>query len=283
MATTPGVDLLAEMVRRRREYLDLSQGDLSSRGGPGVATVSKIERGAQARYSTRTQRQVERALGWGERTVKFLLGEGVPPGLDEDVWAPFLTSLVAGDPPMPTPAVFEDDPWSRTLTQADFQRVGRLVKQARESLGLSHADVRALGGPSVATQRDIESGKQSDYRLSSTWPLERALGWSAGSIQGSLRYATEPRVLYRPNYQALRPAGVDAATEADLLDVLASRIASLKERIHELEAQLQEGGQDAGQAEAKKNRSVIEFPERGSGAQPWAANNTDEEPEPDDD
>ena len=240
MATTPGVAPLAEMVRRRREHLDLAQTDLASRGGPQVSTVSKVERGAQDRYNARTQRQIEKALGWGERTVKFLLGDGVPPDLGDEIWQPFLVSLVSGDPPLLAPAVeAENEGWGRPLTEDDYRRVGRQVQQARLELGLSADDIRALGGPSQSVLRDIESGKPGNYRLTTTWPLERALGWSPGSFTGALRYSLQPTVVFKPNYALLRGRGLTDVSDEDLL--------------REVERRLKQGGTEDGNADAEKS------------------------------
>ena len=69
---------VGRLARARREHLGLVQGDLADYGGPKVSTVGKIERAAQAEFPTRTQHQLENALGWkrGEvRRIRDLDGE----------------------------------------------------------------------------------------------------------------------------------------------------------------------------------------------------------------
>lgn len=65
--------LLGTLVRRRREHLGLKQGDLAQYGGPAVSTVGKIERAEQQTYPTRTQHQLENALGWKRGTVREIV------------------------------------------------------------------------------------------------------------------------------------------------------------------------------------------------------------------
>lgn len=64
---------LARLARERREFIGLSQEDLADRCGPGKSTVSKIERAAQRGYPTRTQQQLEKALGWDRGAVRSIL------------------------------------------------------------------------------------------------------------------------------------------------------------------------------------------------------------------
>lgn len=55
---------LATAVRARRTALGLAQGDLSSRGGPGVVTVGKIEQGKIQQPQPSTLERLDRALRW---------------------------------------------------------------------------------------------------------------------------------------------------------------------------------------------------------------------------
>lgn len=53
----------------RRERIGLKQEDLRLYGGPKVSTVGKFERGTQAQFPTRTQHQIENALGWPRGSI----------------------------------------------------------------------------------------------------------------------------------------------------------------------------------------------------------------------
>jgi transcriptional regulator with XRE-family HTH domain len=64
---------LARVARARREFIGLSQEELVTYGGPGKSTVSKIERAAQQSYPSRTQQQLEKALGWDRGTFAEIL------------------------------------------------------------------------------------------------------------------------------------------------------------------------------------------------------------------
>lgn len=59
-----GWQYVGKLVRLRRERLGLSQQDLQQYGGPGVSTIGKVENGRQDNFPTRTQQQIEKALGW---------------------------------------------------------------------------------------------------------------------------------------------------------------------------------------------------------------------------
>lgn len=63
-------ELLALLVRDRRERLGWDQEDLAQYGGPGKTTVGKIENARERRYSARTLQQIERALGWRRGTIQ---------------------------------------------------------------------------------------------------------------------------------------------------------------------------------------------------------------------
>lgn len=66
-------------------------------------------------------------------------------------------------------------------------RLGRLVRQRRKGLKLTQAAVQEADGPSTATLRLIEGGKHTDFRPSTSEPLERILRWDRGSIDSILK------------------------------------------------------------------------------------------------
>lgn len=70
--------------------------------------------------------------------------------------------------------------------EPDYQRLAQFVKRRRKDLGLTQEQVRGRGGPSSATQRQIERGEPIDYRSGTTQPLEHALEWVAGSVRSVL-------------------------------------------------------------------------------------------------
>lgn len=85
--------LVGLLARKRRERLELKQEDLRLYGGPGVTTVGKIERAAQANFPMRTQQQLEKALGWRRGAVAHIFDtawEGRADFLFEDLLATYV-------------------------------------------------------------------------------------------------------------------------------------------------------------------------------------------------
>jgi hypothetical protein len=75
---TRGLDLaaLARHVKERRESLRWSQAEISAHGGPGEATVRRIERQEVTDIQPKTRERLELALGWPDGLVdKILAGE----------------------------------------------------------------------------------------------------------------------------------------------------------------------------------------------------------------
>ena len=81
MERTGGWKAIGAIARARRERLGLKQDDVARRGGPGVSTIGKFERGAQANYPWRTQHQIERALGWRQGVIDQYVR-----GVDQDLF-----------------------------------------------------------------------------------------------------------------------------------------------------------------------------------------------------
>lgn len=65
-------------------------------------------------------------------------------------------------------------------------RAGGMVRQRREELGLTQADVVAQGGPSAMTLRGIENGTAKDPRAWTIASLERVLGLTRGTYDSLL-------------------------------------------------------------------------------------------------
>lgn len=77
---TTGREQLAAAVVQRRGELGLAQGDLKSRGGPGVVTVGNVERCDDPVPSRGTLAALDRALEWAPGSAaKILAGGSVGP------------------------------------------------------------------------------------------------------------------------------------------------------------------------------------------------------------
>lgn len=109
-----------------------------------------------------------------------------------------------------------------TLTTTEWQRLGRYVKERRERLRLTQHDVASMGGPSVATVRNIEAAIHTSYRGKTFTQLEDVLGWERGSVNDILR-GEEPRIREitpdhaKPAPVPDPPAAPSPATLGDLL------------------------------------------------------------------
>jgi transcriptional regulator with XRE-family HTH domain len=82
--------------------------------------------------------------------------------------------------------------------ETSAQRLGRLIRERRKALKMTQAAIQEAGGPSTATLRLIESGKHTEFRPSTSDPLERLLRWQRGSIDAVLaggNPSLEPRPL----------------------------------------------------------------------------------------
>jgi len=68
----------------------------------------------------------------------------------------------------------------------DWQRAGRYIADRRAELRLTQEQVQALGGPSPASQRLIETGKRESIQAASAGGYEKALRWESGSLRAIL-------------------------------------------------------------------------------------------------
>lgn len=108
--------------------------------------------------------------------------------------------------------------YERELTDADFRRVGRMVKDRREELELTRERVKELGGPAVTSLLKIERGDPADYRPGTTRPLERILQWTPGSFRDALYLGVEPVALVTNDYDAVLEEAL-AASESHISKV----------------------------------------------------------------
>lgn len=73
-------------------------------------------------------------------------------------------------------------------TDEDWARLGALVRDRRDELRKTQQQVQHDGGPSVASQRTVESGKGRSSMLAGTRrDYEKALDWRRGSFDDILR------------------------------------------------------------------------------------------------
>lgn len=63
-----------------------------------------------------------------------------------------------------------------------WEFAGRVVRQRRQELGLTQADVQRRGGPSAATVRKLENGRADSLAAASRRVLESVLGWQQGEF-----------------------------------------------------------------------------------------------------
>jgi hypothetical protein len=81
----PGVDLLAEAVRRRRERLGVTQEDVVRVGGPSIGTMRTIENAQGDSFRPKTLRSLDKALGWAVGTSEVLMDGSAHPTISLDV------------------------------------------------------------------------------------------------------------------------------------------------------------------------------------------------------
>lgn len=97
---------------------------------------------------------------------------------------------------------------------AAWERLGRRVRERRLELGLSQAEVDAVGGPSVGVLSKIENGRQGYYEDRVFAALERALRWPAGSCTEILHDRLPTQAPTPEQGAAGRPANDDRAQAA---------------------------------------------------------------------
>src|SRR5215469_6447033 len=68
----------------------------------------------------------------------------------------------------------------------DWANLARLVRERREQLGLTQADVEVAGGPSHAVVRRIENEQAEKYQPKTLRALEAALRLRPGSVRAAL-------------------------------------------------------------------------------------------------
>lgn len=125
--------VVGELVRRRRERLGLKQDELKARGGPGVATVGKIERAAQDGFPLRTQHQLERALGWSLGLIEEVIADVAEKRATAEDWADETVGAAVPDL-SETPATTDGLQDLEARLRALELRVARLEVEGTESV-----------------------------------------------------------------------------------------------------------------------------------------------------
>jgi DNA-binding XRE family transcriptional regulator len=74
-------------------------------------------------------------------------------------------------------------PDGQSEQQQDWLYLAQLIKERRLELGLTQAEVHSAGGPAPATLYLLENGCRTSFSPQILRRLERALGWSTGSIR----------------------------------------------------------------------------------------------------
>jgi len=200
--------VVGRLVRARRERLGLAQGDLQAHGGPGVTTVSKVERAAQANFPLRTQQQLEHALGWRRGTIEEVI-HAVDVAKDWDTIGPdWEFDLIDDNVPDLTQTVAPAEPTvgvqvRRAVDLSDAELLAELTYRVR-----AYAEQAATTGapsPAQVVQAELgRRGKNPGWLIDATGlevdelmpflagqrPLsaaqvarvETALGWAPGAL-----------------------------------------------------------------------------------------------------
>lgn len=64
----------------------------------------------------------------------------------------------------------------------EYLRLGRLIRERRDRLGLTQADLASRGGPSTTTMSKVEYGKLIPIPRQTRAKIETALNWAPGSV-----------------------------------------------------------------------------------------------------
>src|SRR5690554_609263 len=73
----------------------------------------------------------------------------------------------------------------------DWNRLGALVRRRREALNLSQEAAAGAGGPSVATWRNVETGRRAPYSPRTLRSIARVLDWDPDAIE-HIPYGADP-------------------------------------------------------------------------------------------
>lgn len=103
-------------------------------------------------------------------------------------------------------------------SRKDWQRLAKYAARRRAELGLTQIEVAQRGPLSLDRVQAIEGGKSARYRLGTLVALERALGWTEGSVERILA-GGEPNVAEGTSVRFAAPGS--GKTEAYLANLVA--------------------------------------------------------------
>jgi len=208
--TENGWQVIGRLARARRERLGLRQEQLRDLGGPGVVTVGKIERAAQATFPLRTQQQMEKALGWARGTIHDVV-EAVDQAKDWDAIGPdWEVDLVERDLPDLTKAPGDDEdelvPAKRAAELSDAELLAELTYRVRQYAQATAATRAPTVGDVVVAELG-RRGRNPGWLMDATGlavdelmpvlggqrppstrevaAIEKALGWAAGALSSA--------------------------------------------------------------------------------------------------
>lgn len=69
------------------------------------------------------------------------------------------------------------------MSESGWAAIGRVAKARRERLGLHQNELAQYGGPRVATVGKFERAAQPSFPLRTQHQIEKALGWTRGTIE----------------------------------------------------------------------------------------------------
>lgn len=114
----------------------------------------------------------------------------------------------------------------------DYDRLGERIRTRREALGLTQAQAASSGGVSLPVWGVLERAERDSYRTATYRAVERALGWSHGSVEAILA-GGEPTIAgatLAPAWSAAEGV-VSASTEA--------RVAAVEAELAEIRRMLE--------------------------------------------
>lgn len=134
--TENGWQTVGRIAKDRRERLGLRQNELAARGGPGVSTVGKFERG-QGPFPLRTQHQMERALGWSRTVIEQVVNSIDSGQLSADDWEHDLVEEDIPDMSATSSELFTSEDVDRAVSTVGY--VLTLVRPSRREAAIAAA------------------------------------------------------------------------------------------------------------------------------------------------
>jgi len=118
-----------------------------------------------------------------------------------------------------------------------WAKAGRAVVAARETLGMSQADLVRRSGVSDPIVRRIENGVVANYRAASLSGIEAALGWPPDTIR---------QMVNGPRRATRMPKPDEVAALRQRVDELQAQLVALSSRVADLGALQQQSSRRSG-------------------------------------